>query len=115
MRVTSEFWVAAYLRTRNAAHKPTVLMRRGAAEAGAIYLRVDRLDGTHDLYQPASQFSYKSEDIEQGKRLFSPCMSAVSTFDIMDKLEAEARFDPDFWVVETECAQGSHDLIIADE
>ena len=90
-------------------------MRRGASDAGAIYVRVDRLDGTHDLYQPASQFSYKQENIDRGERLFSACMSGVSTFDIMDKMDAEEKFDPDFWVLETECADGSHDLLLVEE
>lgn len=115
MRVTSEFWVSAYLRSRNAKGKPAVLIRRGAAEAGAIFVRVDRLDGSHDLYQPASQFSYTEENSNKGERLFVLCLEGVSTFDIMDKLEAEEKFDGDFWVVETECSEGSHDLKIAEE
>jgi len=115
MRITSDLWVAAYLRTRNAKHKPSVLMRRGAAEAGAIFLRVDRLDGTFDLYQPASQFAYRDEHIAKGERLFEPCLQGVNVFDVMDKIEAEEKFDSDFWLLETECPDGSHDLILADE
>ena len=115
MRVTSELWVSAYLRARNAKHKPSVLMRRGASEAGAIFVRVDHLDGTYDLYQPASQFSYQQSHIDKGERLFSQTLSAANVFDVMDKLEAEEKFDQDFWVVETECAEGSHDLIVAEE
>ena len=115
MRVTAEFWVSAYLRRRNAANKPSVLVRRGATEAGAIFIRVDRLDGSHDLYQPASQFSYSDDQIKRGERLFTRCLNGVSTFDVMDKLEAEERFDSDLWVVETECADGNHDLAVVEE
>ena len=115
MRVTSDFWVSAYLKARNAANKPSVLMRRGAREAGAIYVRVDRLDGTYDLYQPASQFSYTEENARKGERLFTPCLQAVSVFDVMDKLEAEESFDPDLWIVETECEEGGHGLVVIEE
>lgn len=115
MRITSELWVAAYLRTRNAKNKPSVLMRRGAAEAGAIFLRVDRLDGTYDLYQPANQFAYQEAHIAKGERLFEPCLQGVDVFEVMDKIEAEEKFDSDFWLLETECAQGSHDLVLAQE
>ena len=115
MRATSDLWVSAYLKARNAKHKPAVLMKRGAREAGAIYVRVDRLDGTHDLYQPASQFSYQDDHIAKGERLFSLCLERTSVFDVMDRLEREAKFDTDFWVIETECPEGSHDLIVAEE
>ena len=113
MRITSELWVAAYLRTRNAKSKPSVLMRRGASEAGAIFVRVDRLDGTYDLYQPANQFAYRDEHIAKGIRLFESSLQAVSVFDVMDKIEAEEKFDSDFWLLETECAEASHDLEVA--
>ena len=115
MRLTSDLWVSAYLRRRNSAGKPSVLVRRGAKEAGAIFVRVDRLDGTHDLYEPASQLSYSEDNSRQGDRLFRRCLEAVSTFDIMDRLEKEAKFDSDFWVVETECADAVHDLMLAED
>nr|WP_319389710.1 DUF1491 family protein [uncultured Cohaesibacter sp.] len=115
MRLTSDLWVSAYLRRRNSAGKPSVLVRRGAREAGAIFVRVDRLDGMHDLYEPASQLSYSEENSRLGDRLFRRCLEAVSTFDIMDRLEKEEKFDSDFWVVETECAEASHDLLLADD
>ncbi len=114
MRVTSDLWVAAYLRTRNAKNKPSVLMRRGATEAGAIFVRVDRLDGRFDLYQPASQFAYRDEHISKGERLFEPALQDVDVFEVMDKIEAEEKFDRDFWLLETECSEGSHDLALAD-
>jgi hypothetical protein len=114
MRIRSDFWVSAYIKARNARNKPTVLMRRGAAEAGAIFIRLDRLDGTFDLFEPASQLSYKDEDLAAGERLFRCSLSNGSVFDVMDRIEREERFDPDFWLVETECLEGSHDLELAD-
>ncbi len=90
-------------------------MRRGAKEAGAIFVRVDKLDGTNDLYEPASQLSYSEEHSRLGDRLFRRCLGDVDPFEIMDRLEKEAKFDSDFWVLETECASGSHDLLVVED
>ena len=55
MRVTSGLWVAAYVRRCHSEGAFAVVVRRGAEEAGAITVTVDRLDGTSDLYLPAPQ------------------------------------------------------------
>lgn len=115
MRVTSDFWVSSYIRLRNDRNRPTVLMKRGAREAGAIFIRLDRLDGRYDLFQPASQLSYDDAALAKGERLFSRKLEKVDVFAVMDALEAEEKFDPDFWVIETECPEGSHDLELASE
>ena len=46
MRVKSEIWVGAYLRRCQAEAIPAVIVRRGDGAAGAIYVSIDRLDGT---------------------------------------------------------------------
>ena len=54
-RLTSDFWVSAYLRQAAFDGLVAVLRRRGAREAGAIFVKLDRLDGTAALYGPAPQ------------------------------------------------------------
>ncbi|WP_395697402.1 DUF1491 family protein [Methylocella sp.] len=108
MRVRSDFWASAYL--RRCAHEgaSAVLRRRGAAEAGAIFVKLDRLDGTAALYGPAPQ----SEADESGARLFARLHDAPW----IDPAEAEARiarqlrFDPDMWLLEIEDRLGRHFL-----
>ena len=46
MRVKSEIWVRAYLRRCQAEGVPVVIVRRGDEAAGAIFICIDRLDGT---------------------------------------------------------------------
>ncbi len=53
MRVKSEIWVTAFLRRCQAEAIPVVIVRRRDAAAGAIFICVDRLDGTVGLYGPA--------------------------------------------------------------
>ena len=58
MRVTSEFWVSAVTRRVFNAGGYAAVVRRGATEAGAIFVMVRSRDGTCNLFGPASQTSY---------------------------------------------------------
>ena len=53
MRLKSEIWVKAYLRRCQHEGADAVLVRRGDTDAGAIYIKVSRLDGTAALFGPA--------------------------------------------------------------
>ncbi len=82
-----------------------MLRRRGSAEAGAVFIKLDRLDGRAAVYGPAPQ----SEELPEGvDRLFSK----VHADDWVDPAEAEARlkreimFDPDLWLIEIEDRDG---------
>jgi hypothetical protein len=78
--------------------------KRGAGEAGAIFLIVDRLDGEADLYAPAPQ-AVLDED-QPGDRFFQ-CISTRSTAALIaERLEKEKKFDPDLWVVAIEDREG---------
>ena len=89
-RLTSDFWVSAYL--RQAAHDGliAVLRRRGSAEAGAIFVKLDRLDGTAALYGPAPQ-SMAQDD---GVRRFQLVLDA-DPGSIEERVERERRFERD--------------------
>ena len=65
MRLRADIWVAAYLRRCAVEGAPAVLRRRGAAEAGAIFVKVDRLDGRSALYAPAPQSALAERGAER--------------------------------------------------
>lgn len=111
-RLRSDFWVSAYLRRCAIEGVPAVLRRRGAAEAGAIFVKLDHLDGTASLYGPAPQ-SLLEEDA--GERLFAPVLTAVMPLDVEERMKREIRFDPDLWWVEIDDARGRHFLELAAE
>ena len=67
MRLKSALWVAAYLRRCQVEGTFGVVRRRGAEEAGAIYVRIDRLNGTSDLYGPAPQ-----SEVDSGRGATGP-------------------------------------------
>ena len=109
-RLRSDFWVAAHIRRCAVAGVVAVLRRRGAAEAGAIFIKVDKLDGTASLYGPAPQALLD----EGGGRLFTPLIENVAPPDIEDRMIREGRFDPDFWLIEIEDRDGRHFLDLGD-
>ncbi len=100
MRLRADIWVSAYL--RRCAHEgaSAVLRRRGSPEAGAIFIKIDRLDGSAALFGPAPQ----SEVREGYDRLFTRLHREawVTPAETEAKLAREIGFDPDLWAVETE-------------
>lgn len=108
-RLTSDFWVSAYLRQAALDGFVAVLRRRGAAEAGAIFVKLDRLDGTAALYGPAAQALAQ----EDGARRFERILDA-DPLAVEDRVERERRFDPDLWLVEIENRAGDPRLDLAE-
>ena len=90
-----------------------MLRRRGAAEAGAIFIKIDRLDGTCSLYAPAPA----SELPDGTDRLWSSSLTEEWTdcTNIEHKIQREIKFDPDLWLIEVEDKQGRHFLDLAND
>ena len=110
MRLKSAVWVAAYLRRCQVEGAFAVLRRRGAEEAGAIFIKVSRLDGTADGYGPAPQTAF--DDAHPTDRAFAASFKElpIAEADAESYLERQRRFDPDIWIVEVEDRQGRHFL-----
>ncbi len=106
MRVTSAFFVAALIRRAAGLGVSAVVERHGSDEAGAVFVSVDRLDGTVDLYSPAPQSVFASDDDLPSDRLFTQVASRATAADIASRIAKEARFDPDLWVVTIEDRDG---------
>ena len=53
MRLKTGIWVAAYLRRCNVEGVFAAVRRHGAEDAGTIFVKINRLDGTGALYGPA--------------------------------------------------------------
>ena len=105
MRLKSAIWVAAYLRRCNTEGVFCAVRRRGAEEAGAVFVKINRLDGTATLYGPAPQSSFA--DARPSDRAFVAVMGGsppVAEAEIDARLAREVKFDPDLWIVEIETA-----------
>lgn len=110
MRLKSGIWVQAYMRRCAIEGAYAVVRRRGSEEAGAIFIKIDRLDGTADLYGPAPQSEL--DDVRPSDRAFAACMKAMPADDaaVERYLASQLRFDPDIWIVEVEDRTGRNFL-----
>ena len=112
MRIKSGIWVAAYLRHCQSEGVFGAVRRRGAEEAGAVFVKLALLDGSAMLYVPAPQVSY--DEAKPVDRLFVAASAAAQPEDMVEqRLEKEIRFDADVWIVEIEDRNGRHFLDLA--
>lgn len=100
MRVTTDFWVSALVRRVFGAGGFAAVVKRGATEAGAVFLLSRGRLGEVALYGPAPQTSYDS--VKPDERFFALLGSSDDGTAFDQRLEKEKRFDPDIWVVEIE-------------
>jgi hypothetical protein len=111
MRVTTDFWVSALLKRVFGAGGFAAVARRGSAEAGTVFIIVrDRL-GAATLYGPAPQTSYDSAKPDE--RNFQRLELREDDPAADSRLEKEARFDPDIWIVEIEPGSNPIEELIA--
>jgi hypothetical protein len=112
MRLKSSIWVAAYLRRCQTEGVFGAVRRRGAEEAGAVFVKLALLDGNAMLYAPAPQTAY--DDSRPVERVFSPVSpQPVAEAAVEERLTKEIRFDSDVWIVEIEDKAGRHFLDLA--
>ena len=110
MRVKSGIWVAAYVRRVYIEGAFAAVRRRGAEEAGTIFIKVARLDGTAELFGPAPQTAF--DEARPSDRAFVRCLKTqpASEADAEGYLARQIKFDPDVWIVEVEDRAGRHFL-----
>lgn len=111
-RLKSSIWVAGYLRRCQSAGVFGAVRRRGAEEAGAVFVKIALMDGKAMLFVPAPQTAY--DDSRPIERIFTQSPpQAVDEQVIEARLAKEISFDPDVWIVEIEDRQGRHFLDLA--
>jgi len=103
-RLKAEFWVKALLRRCAAANVPAVVVRRGDSDAGAVLVKVSRLDGAASVYAPGWGLD--------GGRIWRRATGPDPAPDAEAEayIAREAKRDPDIWVVEVEDRAGRHFL-----
>lgn len=100
MRLKSEIFAAALVRTVFARGDFAAIERKGAADGGAVFVRQSFRDGTETLYAPAPQSFFEEGD--GARRLFELRLDRQPREAVADALARELRFDPDLWVVALE-------------
>jgi hypothetical protein len=111
MRLRTEFWVKGYLRRCAVEGASAVVVRHGDDDAGAIFIKVNRLDGTGTLYGPAAQAVF--DEARPAERMFSAIVGRAppaAEAELEARLVKEIRFDPDLWIIEVEDRTGRNFL-----
>jgi len=105
LRVTTELWVSALTRRIFAGGGFAAVMRRGAAESGAVFVLARDRSGSVRLFGPAPQSSYDSARPQD--RLFVRLGEGEDPEALDARLAKEQRFDSDIWVVEIEAGNAA--------
>ena len=103
-RLTTEFWVSAYLRRLALADIPAFVVAHGDDTAGAVLIKQSPLDGTATLYQ-------RSYDLD-GAQVWAVLAEGAEA-EVDASVTRQRGFDRDLWVIEVEDREGRH--LLGDE
>jgi hypothetical protein len=97
-RLTSGFWVSAYLARLGLAAIPAFVTRKGDATAGAVLVKVATLDGRARAFQ-------RSFDLASDARIWVVLAEGAEA-EVDAVLVRQRARDPDLWVIEIEDRAG---------
>jgi hypothetical protein len=98
-KLKSQFYVQALIRRAEVAGASAWLLRRGAEDAGAVFLKINRLDGMLTVLSPARR--------GEGERIWTrPLGEACDEEAASAYFARQLKFDPDIWIVEIEDRAG---------
>jgi hypothetical protein len=98
-RLTSQFWVEAYLARLRLADIPAFVTAKGDATAGNVMVKLNTLDGNAHAFQ-------RSYDA-QGNRCWVTLSQGADAL-VEASLAKQRGFDPDIWIIEVEDKSGRH-------
>ena len=99
MRLTSDFWVAAYRARLEAMGVPVYVVARGDPTAGAVVVKLATLDGRAQLFGRVAR-------LEGGQAW--EVMAAGDEAVVEQSIERQRQRDPDLWVLAVDDRQGRH-------
>ena len=99
-RLATEFWVQAYRARLEQMNIPAFVTSRGDATAGAVLVKLNRLDGSAQVYQ-------RSYDLLNDTRTWV-VLSEGDEGAVDAAITRQRATDPDLWVIEVEDRAGRH-------
>lgn len=98
-RLKAGFFVRAIIRRADVAGASAYVLRKGSEEAGAIFLKIARPDGTSLVLNQARR--------GEGDLIWmKPLGESADEQKVKGYFEKQVRFDPDLWIVEIEDKEG---------
>lgn len=108
MRLKAELWVKAFIRQCATTGLAAVVARRGDADAGVVYVRVDLLDGRIRLFGPTMGSAFDDSGDRRWVEISSS--GAMTGEEATAYLDRRSAMDPDLWVVDVESREGTSPL-----
>ncbi len=103
MSVKTDIWVSGYRKRCDLAALPCVVVRKGALDAGSIFICI-RIS-TDEVWLMGPPAGPLLDD--HGERIFEPRFeTAVPESQVDEYLARQAGYDPDIWVLEVEDREG---------
>jgi len=98
-RLKSGIFVRALIRRAEVAGAQAYVVRKGSEEAGAIFIKIARLDGTCTVLN-------QTRDAQGQPAWARPLGETVDETKAGAYFERQIKFDPDLWIVEIEDREG---------
>ena len=98
-RLTSDFWVRAYLARLRLSDIPAFVVAHGDASAGAVIVKLNCLDGQAQAFARGLDAT--------GARVWSTLVAGDES-EVDAAIARQRGYDPDLWVIEVEDRQGRH-------
>ena len=99
-RLTSSFWVSAYLARLRLHAIPAFVVAHGDDTGGAVLVKLNTLDGNARVFQ-------RSFDLMSGDRTWVVLAEGPEA-EVDASITRQRSFDPDIWVIEVESKEGRH-------
>lgn len=99
-RLTTSFWVSAYLARLRLHDIPAFVVAHGDDTAGAVLVKLNTLDGQARLFQ-------RSYDLMTGARVWT-VLAEGDEAETDASIAKQRSFDSDLWVIEVEDRAGRH-------
>lgn len=99
-RLTTRFWVDAYLARLSFVNIPAYVVAHGDDTAGAVLVKLATLDGRAQAFT-------RGFDLMSGERKWTELASGAEP-EVDASIAKQRGFDPDLWVIEVEDRDGRH-------
>jgi hypothetical protein len=111
MRLKTELWVKAYIRQRQVAGAFAAVVAHGHDSAGAVLIKIARLDGTAAVYGPAPMSCTDESGTDSDRRfVLLHDKDWLPEHDVDAIVVRQRSYDEDIWVVEVEDRSGNAGL-----
>jgi hypothetical protein len=97
-RLKAGIFVRALIRRVEVAGASAYVLKKGSEEAGAVFLKIARLDGTSTVLMQARR--------GEGDLVWMKTLSDVGEEAARTYFDKQMKFDPDLWIVEIEDREG---------